>query len=194
MINEIKAKIFTSRRILDRCRYIVHRDELLEFWEDMSLLEKEKLLCIGDQMVLEMLGNNIRGFITSRKYQGCYPAYYIKKGSSYQLSLYDCIVCRCIASDQVMRELVSSFLLIYKGTTGPITVKVHEVIDNDVITGNLVKVKASYILRLVNFFDHFFKETAFEGEKIVISSNLHNLFIVAWLSRLHIKRVEDYTR
>lgn len=116
MINEVKAKIFTNRRVLDRCRYIVHRAELLEFWEDKSLLEKERLLCVSDPMVLEMLGNNIRSFLTDRKFQGCYPAYWVKEGGAYQLSLYDCIVCRCIASDQVTRELVSSFLLIYKGT------------------------------------------------------------------------------
>lgn len=57
-----------------------------------------------------------------------------------------------------------------------------------------MKVKASYILRLVGFFDHFFKESVFEGEKIVISSNLYNMFIMNWLHRFPIKRVEDYVR
>lgn len=194
MINEALGKIFPKRRLRDQCRYIVHKQELVEYWEDMSLIEKERLLCISDPKVLEILGNNIRNFLTDRKFLGCYPAYNVKDGGQYQISVYDCIVCRCIASDQNTRELVSSFLLILKHRPEQVTAKLHEVVDNQIIQSSIIKVKASYILRLVSFLDHFLKEAAFEGEKIIINPSLHWYFMMNWLNRMPIKSLDDYVR
>jgi hypothetical protein len=159
----------------------------------MSLLDKEKLLYITDSTVIDYVGNHINGCLTDRKFKDQYPAYSIKQNSEYALYVYDCIVYRCKAEDKEMREVVTAFLLLYKQSQHPITSKVHEVISNDIITSSLLKVKASYILRLIGFFDKFIKD-CMEGEKVLISNNGYGGFMSLWLHRKHYADLGDYIR
>lgn len=82
---------------------------------------------------------------------------------------------------------MSSFLLIVKETIEPISTKVHEVISNDVLTGNVIKIKASYIMRIVELMENYLGESFFDGEKYIMDEEHYKKALEIWLSRKHYK-------
>ena len=117
----------------------------------MSLVEKERLVYFHNTTLLSYISQNICFFISNRNFKDWYPSYRVRQGQESLLSIYDCIVFRVIGMEKEERELISSFLLLIKETPKPITTKINEVISNKILTQSIIKVKGSYIIRIVSF-------------------------------------------
>ena len=59
----------------------------------------------------------------------------------------------------------------------------NEVISNDILATNVIKVKASYIIRVISFFEKYLKQSYFEGEKYLLDDEHYERALGLWTSR-----------